>query len=101
MTEHVVPKTKTKTVTVQGIEVTVNPRVFDDWETMELLSLTSPDDGSNPSGTAGLKLFRRVLGSQCDKVQKALGERDEDGFVPIEVLNSFMQELMDKVAPNS
>lgn len=101
MTEHAVQKTKTKTVTVQGIEVTVNPRVFDDWETMELLSLTNPDDGSKPSGTAGLKLFRRVLGSQRDKVQKALGEKDEDGFVPIEVLNSFMQELMNKVAPNS
>lgn len=101
MAEHVVPKTKTKTVTVQGIEVTVNPRVFDDWRTLELMSLMQPDDGSAPSGTAGLAFFRRVLGSQCDEVQKALGEKDEDGFVPQEVLGNFMEELMNKVAPNS
>ena len=100
MAEHTMPKAKTKTVTVQGIEVTVNPRVFDDWQTLELMSLSNPDDGSAPSGTAGFKLFRRVLGSQCDKVQKALAEKDEDGFVPVEVLSSFIQEVMSKVAPN-
>lgn len=99
MAEHVVPKTKTKTVTVQGIEVTVDPNLFDDLETFELLSRLNPADGTNPDVFAFFALVDKILGSQYKKVKDSL--RDDEGRVPMDKMGDFIAELMTKIVPNS
>ena len=99
MAEHTMPKAKTKTVTVQGIEVTVDPNLFDDLEVLELLERVNPVDGSNPDVFAFVAFLRKVLGSQYQKVKDVL--RDETGRIPMDNVAGFVQEFMSKVAPNS
>lgn len=99
MAEHVVPKAKTKTVTVQGIEVTVDPNLFDDLEVLELLERVNPVDGTDPDVFAFVAFLRKVLGSQYQKVKDAL--RDETGRIPMDNVAGFVQEFMSKSAPNS
>lgn len=99
MAEHVVPKTKTKTVTVQGIELAVDPNLFDDLEVLELLGRVNPVDGSDPDVFAFVAFLRKVLGAQYQKVKDVL--RDETGRVPMDNVAGFVQEFMSKAAPNS
>lgn len=99
MAEHVVPKTKTKTVTVQGVELAVDPNLFDDLEVLELLGRVNPVDGSDPDVFAFVAFLRKVLGAQYQKVKDVL--RDETGRVPMDNVAGFVQEFMSKAAPNS
>lgn len=99
MAEHVVPKAKTKTVTIQGVELTVGPNLFDDLEVWELLERVNPVDGTDPDVFAFVAFLRKVLGSQYQKVKDVL--RDETGRIPMDNAAGFVQEFMSKVAPNS
>lgn len=99
MAEHVVLKAKTKTVTIQGVELTVGPNLFDDLEVLELLERVNPVDGTDPDVFAFVAFLRKVLGSQYQKVKDVL--RDETGRIPMDNVAGFVQEFMSKVAPNS
>lgn len=99
MAEHTMPKAKTKTVTIQGIELTVDPNAFDDLEVLELLELLEPVDGADPNALAFAPFARKVLGSQYKKVKDAL--RNANGRIPMGTITDFVQELMSKIAPNS
>lgn len=100
MAEHVVPKTKTKTVTVQGVELTVNLNLFDDLEVLELLGKMNPPNGAEPDITALPAFLQIALGfSQYQEVKNSL--RDDEGRVTIDKVAGFVQEFINKVAPNS
>ncbi|RIY26641.1 hypothetical protein CJI52_05725 [Bifidobacteriaceae bacterium WP022] len=100
MAEHVVPKTKTKTVTVKGVELTVDLNLFDDLEVLELLGEMNPPNGAEPDVTALPAFLQAVLGiSQYQEVKDSL--RDDEGRVRIDKVAEFAQEFMSKVAPNS
>jgi hypothetical protein len=82
-----------RTVTVQGIEVTIDPKIFDDYELIE----ESAEMQENP--TVIVSMLRKILGTQYGPVKEAL--RNENGIVPVEAMANFFAEVMQKAAPNS
>lgn len=93
---------KFKVVTVEGVRMRVDPQTMDDMRVLDLLddvqSATEP--GGNRRGAFKLaKLFKIVCGRDYGKVMQHL--QLPDGRVPIERAGHFLNELMNKLNPNS
>lgn len=89
------PEPKTKTVTVRGVKVTVNPRVMSDVRVTS--AMNEAQSGRNPFAIHDA--FRRVFGEAYDEVVELI--EDEDGIASFEDMNNFFVDVMKKVAPNS
>lgn len=90
-----VPKSSIKKITVQGITLSVDPELFDDYEIVE--DLYDVQSGENP--LKSVPLLRRLLGDKYEEVKAAL--RGEDGRITGETLDGFLTELMEAANPNS
>lgn len=93
--------TKTKTpkptgtqVTVQGLDLTINPDLFDDFELLEEMAAVADGDALR-----AVPLVRRVLGGDYARVLDHL--RTESGRVPATAVVAFLTDLMGAVSPNS
>lgn len=83
-----------------GVNLTVEPDVFDDIEMVEFL-YDIQNAGDDASGAMEIIPFlRKLCGGSWGGVKRALRDPDT-GRIPIERVMGFMQELMEKVAPNS
>jgi hypothetical protein len=91
--DHQLAADKPRVVTAQGVEVTIDPKIFDDYELVE----ESAQMQENP--TIIVAMLHKILGSQYEQVKEAL--RGDDGIVSVEAMAIFFAEVMQKAAPNS
>lgn len=82
-----------RTVEVDGVEVSVDRRVLDDVRTFRLL--VAMNEGGTEAGPAALKLFDRLLGDQVGRVTDALS--DADGFCSVQRLATFCSKVFEAV----
>lgn len=100
-TTGVQPKDTPRTVTVQGVELTVDPSIFDDLEITEALySLQHADTDTGDGALAIIPLLRRLCGEKYETVKHALRDPDT-GRIPLTVVGDFITQLMGKLVPNS
>ena len=89
------PVSEVRSVEIQGIPLTLDPNVFDDFE---LLDTFNEIQEGNALKTPGM--LRKILGDQYKPVLEHL--RDPvSGRVPASKVAPFMQELMEALAPKS
>lgn len=91
-------KATTVTKIVDGIEVTINPKILTDWDvSMALVDIMEPDDGSMDALAKKMKLmnfvFIEVFGEdQFSRIKDALKSR-YDGMLPIEEISTFLGKV--------
>lgn len=85
----------TMTVTVRGVELTVDREAFDDFELLD--DLNALENGS-PQRLPSV--LRRLVGDQWGKVMDGLRDKDT-GRVSAEAGAGFVGELMEALNPNS
>lgn len=100
--DHKPPQDRPRTVTVQGLSLTLDPAKLDDWELMEALYDLQADPERNAlsivpflRGLFGTEDYRRIKDKLRDPVT---------GRIEGEKMGGFMQELFSKLnesAPNS
>lgn len=98
--KKIVPKDEPILVSIKGIELTVDPQVLDDLETLELLSQLNPADDAEPNAFALIPLLKRLFGEKYKQVKNALRNK-ETGRITMEEVSSFVSEYLSKVSPNS
>nr|DAY03960.1 MAG TPA: hypothetical protein [Caudoviricetes sp.] len=89
------PVSEVRSVEIQGIPLTLDPNVFDDFE---LLDTLNEIQGGNALKSPAL--LRKVLGDQYKTVLEHLRD-PASGRVPASKIAPFMQELMEALAPKS
>lgn len=89
------PATATKTATISGVELTVDPSLFDDLDVLDALDQINE---GNPLRVAGL--LRKLTGEKYNAVRDALRD-PETGRIPVERATEFFGELMAAMSPNS
>ena len=87
-----------KTVTVQGVKLTVDPARLDDWELTE--TIADMQFGGPENGPKAVFLARKVLGDDYDRVKDHLRKRG-GGRISNEAFATFIQDVFKAVAPNS
>lgn len=98
--KKIVPKDEQTIMSIRGIEITIDPRVFDDWKVLELLSLLDPPDDTEAKPFAVVPLVKRILGNQYQYVINALKNK-ETGRISSEEMTDFVKKIMEGVSPNS
>lgn len=75
--------------TVDGIQVTLNRDVLDDWETAETLA-SIQDEGTAEEAkfVASVKLVRQVFGEDWPRIKSELAAK-HDGRLPVSVVMDF------------
>lgn len=91
-------KSTEKTVTVSGVEVTVDTSLLDDWDITELIADIQFGPSSEQLKT--VFLIRKILGSQYEQVKNRL-RKANGGVIKNEMFGEFVQELFKELAPNS
>lgn len=89
------PVSEVRSVEIQGIPLTLDPNVFDDFELLD--TLNEIQEGNALKSPA---LLRKVLGDQYKTVLEDLRD-PATGRVPASSVGPFMQELMEALAPKS
>lgn len=98
--KKIVPKDEPTIMSIKGIEITIDPQVFDDWKVLELLYLLDPPDGTEAKPLAAVPLVKRILGKQYQYVMNAL-ENKETGQISPEEMTDFVKKIMEGASPNS
>lgn len=98
--KNIVPKDEPTIMSIRGIEITIDPQVFDDWKVLELLYLLDPPDDTDAKPLAIIPLAKRILGNQYRYVINAL-ENKKTGRNPIEEMTDFVKKIIEGVSPNS
>lgn len=98
--DHMPPNTgKPKKVTINGVTVTIDPNIFDDLDILEdLYAIQNPED---EAGTFRIVPFLRKLCGDSYKDMKEALRDEKTGRVSMERVSAFIEELLEKVAPNS
>ena len=98
--KKIMPKDEPIVVSVKGIELTVDPQVLDDLETLELLSQLNPADDTEPNAFAVVPLLKRLFGEKYKQVKDALRNK-ETRRITMEEVYDFVSEYLNKASPNS
>jgi hypothetical protein len=78
----------TKSITVRGVDLTIDPNVFMSIDFLELMS-----KAQNADATALVGLCKLVFGdNQYETVKKAL--KGENGFTPVKDIMEFFDEVV-------
>ena len=88
-------KPKMIEVTVNGLDLTIDPDALDDFELLDDLNALDQDEDA----TRLPSLLRRLLGDQYRPAIDSL--RGENGRVSVEAGMNFLQEVMEAINPNS
>ena len=96
--DHKQPKDKPITVTVNGVQVTIDPAVFDDLEVVE--ALYDMQSGDNTGTLSIVKFLRKVFGDDYARVKEALRDPDT-GRVEVEAITGILEQVMGQANPNS
>lgn len=98
--DHKQPKDKPRTVTIDGVAITIDPKTFDDLDMVEYLyDLQHADDNAEGSFSI-VPLLKKLTGTAYPKVKTALRD-PETGRVSMEAVGRFVTRLMKEAAPNS
>lgn len=89
---------KPHTLTVDGIKLTFDPGVVDDFELIADLNDAINGDGNGQFKIASV--VKKLTGSEYNKVMNGLRDPDT-GRVPVAKVNHFIAELFRKALPNS
>lgn len=98
--KKIVPKDEQTIMSIRGVEITIDPQVFDDWKVLELLYLLDPPDDTEAKPFAVVPLVKRILGKQYQYVMNAL-ENKETGRISPEEMTDFVKKIMEGASPNS
>lgn len=98
--KKIVPKDEPTIISIKGVELTIDPHVFDDWKVLELLALLNPPDDTEANPFAVVPLAKRILGKQYQHVMNAL-ENKETGRISQEEMADLITKIMEEVSPNS
>lgn len=83
-----------RSITVKGVDLVVDPKMFDDFEVVDSLFQLQNGNGLHAAG-----LLRKFAGEKFIDVMDALRD-GENGRVPVDAAVGFLEELMDAVNPN-
>lgn len=92
------PAPAVKTVTVQGIKITVDPAQLDDWEITE--AVADIQFGAPEDALKAVFLARKVLGDQYEMVKEHLKKRT-GGHLSNETFSAFIKDVFQAASPNS
>lgn len=101
-----------KTFDIDGIKVKINPLVFEDYRFVSLTAKSSKtnklmeqaqdeDDKNALAATLGeytVTLMEMVLGDNLEHIEEELAKKN-DGFVPVEAMGKFYEELIKAAQP--
>lgn len=99
--DHKPPQDKPRTVTVQGLRLTLDPAKLDDWELMEALYDLQSDPEHN--ALSMVPFLRGLLGDDYPRVKNLLRDH-ATGRIGGEAMGEFVSRLLEelgKTAPNS
>lgn len=99
--DHRPAQDKPRTITVKGVDLTIDPRSLDDWELMESLYDLQSDPQNNALSV--VPFMRRFFGDDYQRVKDALREPDT-GVITGDDMAGFVQELLERLnetLPNS
>lgn len=98
--DHLQPKDKPQTISVDGVKLTINPNVFDDLDVVEYLYNLqhANEDASNSFDI--VPLLKKLTGGKYAQLKQALRD-PHTGRVSMSAVSDFMTKLLSKVAPNS
>lgn len=94
--DHKQPATEPREVTVDGITVTVDPKVMNNWRTTKILR--SLDDGAE-GALHIVDLVEKVLGDDLPRVEDELEKANGD--LTNDVMAEFLRKVLEAAAPNS
>lgn len=83
------------TIEVQGITITINPQILEDWEVVECMGdVNDPtlDDAAHLSATT--RVMRLILGEDYQRIKKELREKNK-GVLNIETMTNFLTETLE------
>ena len=98
--DHKQPKDKPQRITVHGVEMTIDPKVFDDLDMVEYLYDLQNTEENTAGGFAIAPFLRKLTGDKYAEVKNALRD-PETGRIGMETVGAFIQELMGQLNPNS
>lgn len=98
-----IPAPQTVTVDVNGVDVTVDLKAFDDWSFLDDLSRVEAA-GTGESTDVGdqlrvVNIVRRIFGKQYRAVLATLA--DDDGRIPVQGVMDALTKVLSTAAPNS
>ena len=99
--DHRPAQDKPRTITVKGVDLTIDPRSLDDWELMESLYDLQSDPQNNVLSI--VPFMRRFLGDDYQRAKEALRDPDT-GVITGDAIAGFVQELLERLnetLPNS
>ena len=102
---EIIPKDQPVTVTVMGVELTIDPAVFDDLDVLEALAdIQAAGDDPEAGGRGAfaiIPLLRKILGTGGYKNMKAALTDPDTGRIPVEKVAEFLTQVMEQANPNS
>lgn len=95
MSESIVQEAKKRSYTIQGIKITLDPEILDDFELLQMLKNVQEDALLIPD------VFLRIVGEK--QYETILGKlRDpETHRVSVKAATEFFVELIKRIAPKS
>lgn len=99
--EQQAPKMGPQHVTVDGIKLTVDPEVFNDWDVTKLLWMaTAPSSSQDSNPFAVYPLSRKLFGKDYGRIIGELRKRG-NGVVTTDSVMNFIQKVTQRAVPNS
>lgn len=102
---EIIPKDQQVTVTVMGVELTIDPAVFDDLGVLEALAdIQSASDDPEAGGRGAfalIPLLRKILGATGYRQMKKALTDPNTGRIPVEKVGEFLTQVMEQANPNS
>ena len=90
---------KPTTVTIDGIDITIDPNRMDDWDLLETLYLLQDDPQANVLQV--VPFLKRFLGDDTYKKVKDTLRDTETGRLTTTRVSEFLTELFKAIDPNS
>ena len=86
-----------KKVTVDGITVEIDLRALKSFDFFDTMTIGLDEEESDEARMVATgRMMRLVFGDQFSAVKKALNEK-HDGFAPLEAMQEFIGDVMEKV----
>ncbi|RBP98458.1 hypothetical protein CRD60_00915 [Bifidobacterium aemilianum] len=101
--DHKQPKDQTKDITAMGVDLTIDPAIFDDLDMTEYLyeiEHSQQEDGQGSGALNIVPFLRKLCGSAYGKAKNVLRD-PQSGRIPMERVGEFINEVFGELAPNS
>lgn len=96
--EKKTPKIAPKTITVDGLKLTIDPNVFDDWDVAQEMYEIEHPDKKGSDALAIVPFIHRIYGNQY---QAVIDHLRRNGRVSLTAMGDFLTKVMQRAVPNS